>query len=89
MSDMRRVLVTGIHGFTGRYMVDELTKAGYEVYGLDSSPVANSKNPAITGYGRVDLNDTVALQRAVADIQPDAVLHLAAIAYVGHGDANA
>lgn len=86
---MRRVLITGIHGFTGRYMVDELTKAGYEVYGLDSTPVTGVLNPAVIGYGRIDLNDAAALQRVVAEIQPDAVLHLAAIAYVGHGDANA
>lgn len=89
MNTMKRVLITGIHGFTGRYMVEELTKAGYEVYGLDSTHVSGVLNPAVAGYGRIDLNDAPELQRVVADIQPEAVLHLAAIAYVGHGDANA
>ena len=29
-----KALVTGLHGFTGRYLEQELVKNGYEVYGL-------------------------------------------------------
>jgi nucleoside-diphosphate-sugar epimerase len=36
-----------------------------------------------------DLCDSQALQDEVNEVQPDSVAHLAAIAYVGHGDANA
>jgi nucleoside-diphosphate-sugar epimerase len=36
-----------------------------------------------------DINDATAVCEAVARIQPDAVVHLAAISFVGHGDASA
>lgn len=35
---------------------------------------------------RVDLNDSQRLQRVLRDIKPDFVIHLAAVAFVGHGD---
>jgi len=36
-----------------------------------------------------DLTDSSAVRIEVADIQPEAVAHLAGVAFVGHGDANA
>ncbi len=79
----KRVLVTGSQGFTGRYMIEELVGSGYEVVGLGShaSPEAD--------YVQVDLTDAEAVNRAVLSVQPDIVIHLAALAFVGHGDANA
>lgn len=72
----RRVLVTGRDGFTGRYVAEELERAGYEVCGLNA-------------HGRrVDLLDAAAVQAAVAGIRPWAVIHLAAIAFVAHGDVD-
>ncbi|MBV2133626.1 GDP-mannose 4,6-dehydratase [Pseudomonas sp. MAP12] len=79
----KRVLVTGIQGFTGQYMAAELTAHGYEVFGLGSQPSAT------VNYRQVDLLDAEAVRRTVAEIQPEVVIHLAALAFVGHGDANA
>ncbi len=79
----KRALITGIHGFTGRYMAAELESNGYEVIGLGSHPGSEA------GYYQVDLTDAEALRAVLADIQPDLVVHLAALAFVGHGDANA
>jgi len=79
----KRVLVTGSEGFTGRYLVAELENAGYEVVGLGSHP---SESP---GYVQADLTDSEALKNALASVQPDVVVHLAALAFVGHGDPNA
>jgi nucleoside-diphosphate-sugar epimerase len=79
----KRVLVTGSQGFTGRYMVEELVGSGYEVIGLGSNAGSEA------GYIQVDLTDTEAVNRAVLKVQPDIVIHLAALAFVGHGDANA
>lgn len=75
----RRVLVTGIKGFTGRYVVAELTRAGYAVCDLSDAVVAGA---------RVDLLDADTVHAAVSRIQPQAVIHLAAIAFVGHGDVD-
>lgn len=79
----KRVLVTGSEGFTGRYLVAELESAGYEVMGLSSHA---SDAP---GYVQADLTDSEALKSALASVQPDVVVHLAALAFVGHGDPNA
>ncbi|TWI66162.1 GDP-D-mannose dehydratase [Pseudoduganella lurida] len=71
----RRALVTGIAGFTGRYVAQELRLAGYDVSGLVDAAGAS-----------VDLTDRAAVAAAVAALQPDVVVHLAAIAFVAHDD---
>lgn len=79
----KRALITGIQGFTGRYMAAELKGHGCEVVGLGSQP---SSEP---DYYQADLTDPVGLGKLLADIQPDIVVHLAALAFVGHGAADA
>lgn len=78
----KRALITGIRGFTGRYMASELTSHGYQVFGLGSQP---SDEP---GYHQVDLTDPAETRQVIYELQPDVVLHLAALAFVGHGDTN-
>jgi nucleoside-diphosphate-sugar epimerase len=79
----KRALITGIHGFTGRYMAAELQANGYEVIGLGSHPSDDA------GYHQVDLTDGPRLRALLAAVQPDVVVHLAALAFVGHGVADA
>lgn len=79
----KRALITGVHGFTGRYMAAELRAHGYEVIGTGSQPLAEP------GYHQVDLTDGPGLHALLAEVQPDVVVHLAAIAFVGHGAADA
>lgn len=67
-----RVLVTGLDGFTGRYIRPELEQHGHSVVGL-----------------KADLNDPQALSDEIAAIQPESVIHLAGISFVGHGNINA
>lgn len=73
-------LVTGSQGFTGQYVSAELVAAGYKVVGLSHEPG--------TSAIAVDLCDRDAMMRAIADLMPDVVVHLAAIAFVAHGDAD-
>ena len=84
---LRRILVTGLGGFTGRYLQAALQQCGWEVWGLGLQSAPSTVNPA--HYLQVDLADSAALVHAVAQVQPHAVIHLAAIAFVGHGDADA
>jgi nucleoside-diphosphate-sugar epimerase len=77
-----RVLVTGLEGFTGRYVGAELRHAGYEVFGLSSNADGDTDD-------LVDLLDAKALELIVEKIRPQAVIHLAAIAFVAHGDVDA
>lgn len=81
---MKRVLITGIKGFTGRYVKSELEAHGWEVWGIGYHDA-----PSDERYRAVNLLDAAGLKRVVAELRPDAVVHLAAIAFVGHGDADA
>lgn len=75
-----RVLVTGLHGFTGLYLKELLEQRDYEVAGLvQGAPRAASEY-------QVDLRDRQAVAAAVATAAPDYVVHLAAISFVAHSD---
>ncbi len=82
-SDRPRALLTGCHGFTGRYVAAELEAAGYDVVGL-----AHDGDPPANGVLRANLLDREAVRRAAAEARADAVVHLAAIAFVAHGDVD-
>lgn len=79
----KRVLITGSEGFTGRYMAAELSAASYQVFGIGSQPLDKQC------YFKADLQDPIQLKKVINQVQPDYVVHLAALAFVGHGDANA
>lgn len=84
----RRALITGVQGFTGRYLAAELSLAGYEIFGT-----VHKKGQTTTAGMRAtyvcDLCDPARLAEVIEEVQPDVVAHLAAIAFVAHGDANA
>lgn len=78
----KRALITGLAGFTGKYVSHELEQAGYTVYGTG---IAVSDLP---NYFQVDLLDKQDLSELIQEIQPHVVVHLAAVAFVGHGNAD-
>lgn len=69
-----RVLITGLSGFTGRYVADALRARGHEII-----------DPEVASPG-FDLKQPESLAVAFAAAEPDAVIHLAAISFVAHGD---
>lgn len=77
----KRVVVTGASGFTGRYVRERLSASGCKVLGLASRDGASSGEP-------VDLLDRQALRTALQVLKPELVIHLAAISFVAHGDAD-
>lgn len=81
---MKRALITGINGFTGRYLGPELEAAGYRVVGT-----GRDGDGAGQGVHVVDLCDRERLIALVAEVRPDVVAHLAAISFVAHGDVEA
>lgn len=84
MTNGKKALITGIKGFTGHYMAAELSAAGYEIFGLGSSSSHQDKH-----HLQVDLTDAAQVKQAIDKIAPDVVVHLAAIAFVGHANPNA
>ncbi|MGI4848228.1 MAG: NAD-dependent epimerase/dehydratase family protein [Janthinobacterium lividum] len=83
MTISKRVLVTGLNGFTGRYMQAELETAGFEVFGIGEAPSTKA------GYFQANLTDVHSLRKALASVRPHIVIHLAGIAFVGNADAQA
>ncbi|KVF00535.1 epimerase [Burkholderia vietnamiensis] len=84
----RRAFVTGVTGFTGRYMAQRLAAAGYDVWGTVAPGTARPDDPAFAHCTLlpVDLLDADAMRAAVADARPDAVVHLAARAHVARDE---
>ena len=70
-----KALVTGAAGFCGRHLMSHLLQAGYGVSGLDCT---DGIYLGITIH-KVDVNDIAAVQAVLEMVQPDVVLHLAAL----------
>lgn len=73
---MSRYLVTGGSGRLGRSVVDVLDAAGHEVISVDRTP----HEGGAARHVACDLSDAAATAACFAEIRPDAVVHLAAIA---------
>jgi len=84
LSGENRALITGRAGFTGGYVTRELESAGYRVFGTAETWAPASDDTTIT----VDLRDRERLRQAVEAIVPDVVVHLAAVSFVAHDDAE-
>mgnify|MGYP002630479127 FL=1 len=82
-TEQPRALITGLNGFTGRYMAAELRQRGYEIWGIDEPSTEESLSI------RADLTDRSSLCSAIAEIKPNLVVHLAGIAFVGHSQPTA
>lgn len=77
----KRALITGLRGFTGHYLAQELAAAGYRVFGT-----ALPGEPGGPDILHVDLCDRASVAAMVDEVQPDVVAHLAGIAFVAHAN---
>jgi len=87
----KRALITGLAGFTGFYMAQELVAAGYRVFG--TTMPGNSLDHTAAGVAledvfAVDLCNAAAVAATVEQVRPDVVVHLAGIAFVGHANVD-
>ncbi|WP_246792022.1 NAD-dependent epimerase/dehydratase family protein [Burkholderia perseverans] len=84
----RRALVTGLAGFTGRYVATSLEAAGYEVWGTVAPGTAARRRSLVARHQMLeaDLLDLDSLRAAVEQSSPDVVVHLAACAHVANND---
>jgi GDPmannose 4,6-dehydratase len=82
----RRALVTGIGGQDGSLLAELLLDNGYDVYGIVRR--AASSYPNLDGIRerleliQADLNDQLALVRALRSVQPHEVYNLASVSFV-------
>jgi len=84
-----RALITGVGGFTGAYVAQALAARGFEVHGTVHGIEAHATHAHVTARYALDLCDRAQVAQVVAQVQPHVVVHLAAIAFVAHGDAEA
>lgn len=80
----RRVLITGSEGFTGRYVAAALQDKDWQVI-----RTGIKAQPECIDYICADLRNPGDVARLVHDARADAVIHLAAVAFVAHGDPSA
>lgn len=84
---MARILITGADGFTGRHLVERLAREGHELHGLVHS-LGEGGQDLLEATHVADLRDLPTLTAVIAAVRPEKVVHLAAIAFVAHGDAS-
>ncbi len=69
-----KVFVTGVGGQLGHDVMNELAKRGYEGIGSDILKAIDTEYP----YVQLDITDAAAVDKAIAEIKPDVVIHCAA-----------
>ncbi|MCM2271212.1 MAG: GDP-mannose 4,6-dehydratase [candidate division Zixibacteria bacterium] len=82
----RTALITGIAGFAGSWLAEELLSEGYRVFGtfLPNESLNNIRPiQKQLSLAKLDILDTSACRKLVAAVKPDHIFHLAAIASVG------
>lgn len=78
----KRLLITGIAGFTGQHLSQYLSADGYEIFGTTIEASSN------TNHFQCDLRDREAIVSVVEKVRPTHIIHLAAISFVGESDAS-
>jgi nucleoside-diphosphate-sugar epimerase len=78
-----QVLITGIEGFTGFYLKNELHECGYEIFGTVFQQQDTKHN-----IFQCDLCDTQQLAALIKIIAPDFIINLAGISFVQHNSAK-
>ncbi len=83
---MTRVLITGITGQDGSYLVDRLVEDGAEIWGLvrpgDADAVAVRPEVSRDRLIEADLAEPASIAAAVTRVKPDEVYHLAGVSSV-------
>mgnify|MGYP000805264855 FL=1 len=69
-----KFFVTGVGGQLGHDVMNELLKRGYEGVGSDMREECDIAAP----YMSLDITDRNAVEKAITDVNPDAVIHCAA-----------
>ncbi len=78
-SHSNKVLITGINGFTGKYLKKYLSEHHFQVFGISNFVKENEENIYLC-----DINNPVELNQTIEKIQPEYIIHLAAISFVQH-----
>jgi len=78
-----RVAVVGGAGYIGSHAAKALARAGHEPVVIDNLSAGHREAVRWGPLHEVDIRDRASLSAAFATIRPEAVMHFAALAYVG------
>ena len=73
------ILITGINGFTGKYLSNYLKDKNYSVFGI-----SNQIEYCSSSIFHCDISNLDQLKKVVNRIKPNYIFHLAAISFVQH-----
>jgi GDP-4-dehydro-6-deoxy-D-mannose reductase len=78
---MKKALITGINGFSGVHLAEYLLGQKVNVYGIDISPKISHHYKIRTDikYIRLDILNAKAASKAIRNIKPDYIFHLAGL----------
>ncbi|MCC2617224.1 NAD-dependent epimerase/dehydratase family protein [Aestuariibacter halophilus] len=79
------ILVTGASGFTGQHFIRAASKEGFSCIALSQSDVTRT---SLCETVVADLLNKQAVNRVISELSFDYVVHLAAIAFVAHGNVD-
>lgn len=84
---MKTAIITGVTGQDGRFLSELLLKKGYIVVGLVSPDRIRLDDEWVSTFSKVemravDFNDSMALSRVIAEVQPDEFYNLVAASSV-------
>ena len=81
---MSRLLLSGSTGFIGNSLIPKLVEGGYDVWVLERYVVGRYGEPKNVKTVFGDLRDCFAIRNIIRQVQPDFVIHLAAISPVSY-----
>jgi len=79
---MKKVLITGINGFTGVHLEKYLSTQGFDVYGTVIDMPKQSK------HIQCDITQKDQVDHVMKTVKPDYVIHIAAISFAGETNAS-
>tara|TARA_B110000238_G_scaffold200771_1_gene252275 strand:- start:2078 stop:2974 length:897 start_codon:yes stop_codon:yes gene_type:complete len=79
----KRVLITGVTGFTGLHLSAELYAHGYDVSGTSRMSNANPK------IHTLDLINSEAIAQVLNLVRPEIIIHMAGVSFVDNNDISA
>ncbi|MCI4668424.1 MAG: GDP-mannose 4,6-dehydratase [Bacteroidia bacterium] len=87
---MKKVLVTGGAGFIGSALIAHLQEREYEIFVIDNLSFGNRNFIQLpdSNFYEVDLRDREAMFSTLAEVQPNWVIHLAAIHFIPYCNKN-
>lgn len=77
-SHSKNVLITGISGFTGKYLTEYLQKKGFTIFGI-----SNFESNDQTIF-KCDITNKEEVNLVLNKVKPNYIIHLAAISFVQH-----